>query len=227
MRVSFDSKFFEVSGRIVDMMILSLFWVLLCLPLITIVPASIAMYYAAAKVIRRETGKLIPEFFRGLKENFRQGFALNVIYILLAGFLYVISQFAQFNGLGTAIGNLYYVFLLVCILVLACVTYYLLPILSRFQINLMGALRLSLYFGSKNLGTMIPLVITFAGFCAAVYVFPMLLMIAPGFYAYLMTKPIEATFRRYIREEMPNPEAHYGMWYMDEPALPGEKGEEE
>ena len=223
MRISFDSKFFRVSEQIVDMMFLSILWLVCCIPVLTVVPATIALYYGAAKVIRRETGKIFPEFFRGFRENLRQGIPLNFLYMFLGVILYSISRFANVTGIGTPLGGFYYAFLLLFVVLLSCITYYWLPVLSRFQVSLFGGLRLSLYFGIKNLGTMIPLIITFAGAVAAVYVFPFLIIIVPGFYAYLMTKPIEATFRTYIREEMPNPEAHYGMWYMDEPAIREEK----
>ncbi len=225
MRFSFDSKFFRVSEQIVDMLFLSLCYVLCCLPVFTVIPATIALYYAAAKVIRRDAGKIFPEFFHALKDNFRQGFVLNLIYLFLGVVLYSIHQFAKAKGIGTPLGGFYYAFFLILVVVLACITYYMLPILSRFQVSLFGALRLSLYFGIQHLGTMIPLIITFAGAVAAVYVIPPLMMIVPGFYAFLMTKPIEATFRSYIRNEMPNPEAHYGMWYMDEPADAAKKEE--
>lgn len=225
MKISFDSKFFRVSEQIVDMLFVSILWVICCIPVLTVIPATIALYYAAAKVIRRETGHILPEFFRALWENMRQGIGLSFLYAFLAVVLYSISRFAKTYGIATPLGGFYYAFFLLLLLFLACITYYLLPILSRFSLSLMSGLRLSIYFGMKNLGTMIPLIITFAGAVAAVYVFPFLIVIVPGFYAFLMTKPIEKTFRSYIRDEMPNPEAHYGMWYMDEPA-DGAKTEE-
>lgn len=222
MKISFDSKFFRVSEEIVDMLFLSILWVACCVPVITVGPATIALYYAAAKVIRRETGHIFPEFFRGFRENFRQGVVLSFVYGFLAVVLYAIAEFAKGYGIATPLGGFYYAFLLLMVLFLACITYYLLPTLSRFSLSLFSGLRLSIYFGMKNLGTMIPLVITFAGAVAVVYIFPFLIFFIPGFYAFLMTKPIESTFRTYIREEM-NPEEHYGMWYMDEPADPAKK----
>lgn len=215
MKFSLDSKFFTVSGKIVDMMVLSLLWLVLCLPVLTVIPASIALYYTAAKVLRKGTGSVFPEFFHAFRENLKQGILLDLIYLAISGTLLGIRAFYQWKGVGTPLGSVYFVFLLVAVALLGGVTFYLLPVLSRFSVSLTGALRMAAYFTSRNLGTVIPMLITFAAFCAAVYLIPYFLIILPGFYAYLMTKSVEKTLREYIRESLPNPEEHAGMWYME------------
>ena len=126
------------------------------------------------------------------------------------------KQFYDWKGVETNLGSVYFVFVLVFSIVLACVSYYLIPVITRFSVTLMNGLRLALYFGSKNLFTMIPLVLTFAGAAALVYVLPYAVIIVPGFYAWLWALPVEKSFRNYIRNEMPDPEAHEGMWYMED-----------
>lgn len=214
MKFSLDSKFFTVCEKLVDMVVLSLFWVLCCMPVFTMIPASIALYYTAAKVIRRDTGNILPEFFRAFKTNFKQGFLLNLIYLLLAGVMAGIRYFCDRQGIASNLGGFYYAFYLVFLVVWVCVTFYLLPVLSRFTLTLGSALRLALYFASKNLKTMIPLIITLTGVCAVIYMFPFTILILPGFYAYLMTKSIESTFQNYILKELPHPEEHADQWYM-------------
>ena len=214
--MGFMSKTAALLTKIADMIIVSLYFILCCVPLLTLVPSCCALYQTASKVLRRDVGNLTQEFFKTLKMNLRQGIPLSLIYLLLFAMLFGMKQFYDWKGVQTNLGSVYFVFVLVFSLVLACVSYYLIPVITRFSVTLVNGLRLALYFGSKNLFTMIPLVITFAGAVALVYVIPYTLIIVPGFYAWLWALPVEKSFRDYIRNELPNPEAHDGMWYMED-----------
>lgn len=214
MKFSMSGKVAALFTRIADMAILSLLWIVMCIPVLTIIPASIALYYTAAKVLKRDCGGVFPEFFHSFRDNLRQGIALDVIYLALAAILLGIRDFWNGLGLGTDWGNVYFVFYLVCIVLLAAVSFYLLPVLSRFQVSLFSGFRLALYFAFRNLGTLIPMLITLAGACAVIYIFPVSALVVPGFYAYLMTGSVEPVLRDYIIQEL-NPEEHAQMWYMD------------
>lgn len=215
MSFSYNGRFWSGMGKVVDMILVSVYWVVLCLPIITIIPATIALYYTAAKVLRKGVSYVTPEFFRAFRQNLCQGLGVSVLYLLIILFLAAIRGFVDWQTLENNWGKVYYVFYLVFILMGAGITYYLLPVLSRFQVTVFGAFRLSLYFGSKNLLTMVPLLITLAGAVALVYTLPVTILVVPGFYAWLMTKPVEKTLRNYILNELPNPEEHEGMWYME------------
>ena len=215
MRFSYNGRFWSGMGKVWDMILLSFYWLLLCIPVITIIPSTIALYYTAAKVLRKGVSYVTPEFFRAFRQNLRQGLGVSVLYLLVVVFLFMIRGFVDWQTLENNWGKVYYVFYLVFIMVGAGVTYYMLPVLSRFQVSILGAFRLSLYFGSRNLLTMVPLLITFAGAIALVYTLPITILVVPAFYAWLMTKPVEKTLRNYILKELPNPEEHEGMWYME------------
>jgi len=216
MRFSYDGFFWRAMGKAMDMILLSFWWVLTCIPVITIIPASIALYYTAAKVLRKNVGYVTQEYFRSFRQNLKQGIGLNMLYLLIVLFLAGIHGFVEWQSLESNFGKVYYVFYLVFILVWVCVTFYLLPVLSRFQVSIFGAFRLSLYFGARNLLTMIPMVITLAGAVALCYVCPPALLFVPGFYAWLMTKSVEKALKNYILYDLPDPETHAGMWYMEE-----------
>lgn len=214
MKFSMSGKIAALFTRIADMAILSLLWIVMCIPVLTIIPSSIALYYTAAKVLKRDCGGVFPEFFRSFRDNLRQGIALDLIYLALAAILLGIRDFWTGLGLGTDWGNAYYIFYLVCIALLAAISFYLLPVLSRFQVSLFSGFRLAVYFAFRNLGTLIPMLITLAGACAAIYILPVSALILPGFYAYLMTNSVEPALRDYIIREL-NPDEHAQMWYMD------------
>ena len=53
-----DGLYARVMNGFWNILVLSVLWMLCCLPVVTLGAASTAAYYAAAKVIRRKTGKI-------------------------------------------------------------------------------------------------------------------------------------------------------------------------
>ena len=51
-----NSPFFRVMSKVFDVIVLSLLWTLCCIPVITIGPATTALYYAIVKSIRKDRG---------------------------------------------------------------------------------------------------------------------------------------------------------------------------
>ena len=49
-----DKPFWKWLGKIPELVLLSLFWFICCIPVITIGPASSALYYVALKMVRKE-----------------------------------------------------------------------------------------------------------------------------------------------------------------------------
>ena len=49
-----NNRFIEALEKIADMFLLSVLWLICCIPIITIGTSTIALYYATVKVVRRE-----------------------------------------------------------------------------------------------------------------------------------------------------------------------------
>ena len=79
-----ENGFFSFMGKFWDMILLSIIWVLCCIPIITIGPATTAMYYATVKVIRRERGYVLREFFRSFKDNLKLGLISAFIFLSIS-----------------------------------------------------------------------------------------------------------------------------------------------
>ena len=47
-----ESPFFCLLGRVLDIVVLSVLWLICSLPIVTIGPASAALYYSCAKCLR-------------------------------------------------------------------------------------------------------------------------------------------------------------------------------
>ena len=104
-----NNRFMDWLTKFSHMIVLSALWVICSLPVITIGPATIALYYAAAKTIRCGIGYPTAEFFRCMKENFRQGVLVSIGNLFAFLFCYGIYQFAMSLGLANSFGKLYYI----------------------------------------------------------------------------------------------------------------------
>ena len=91
-----ENPFFAFFGKFADAVVLHILWLVCCLPVVTIGPATTALYYVLMKDIRNEGKHYYRMFFRSFKENFRKGFLLGIIFLLVAGVL-VYSAFMYKN----------------------------------------------------------------------------------------------------------------------------------
>ena len=80
---SMDNKFFQAMGRIADLLILNLVFLVCCIPVVTIGPALTALHYVTLKMARNEESYIIRSFFKSFKQNFRQGLIINLILSLI------------------------------------------------------------------------------------------------------------------------------------------------
>lgn len=114
-----------------DLMILNWLWLLCCLPLITVGPASCALYYVTLKLVRGEAVYPVKDFFRTFRENLKPGLLLG----LLAAALLAVAAGDAFFALQQT-GMLQTVYLVIAVMVgalfltLTCFTF---PLQAMFE----------------------------------------------------------------------------------------------
>lgn len=218
---STDNKFFILMGKIFDVMVLGLLWLVLCIPVITIGPASTAIYYTMVKVIRRERSYLFKEFFRSFKLNFKQGALLTLVYAILAVVMYVDFTYildtttdgskmnAMMLGVFIALG-IFTIFSLV----------YVFPLLSRFTVTLKNLIKWSFFISVRHIGWTLLMAVLFVATALLMYYsffyMPPLILFLPGVYTLLISFPMEHIFKRYMPEaEVPDEESGIDHWYNE------------
>jgi uncharacterized membrane protein YesL len=123
---------------------LNILWLLFCIPVITIGASTTAFYYTGVKVLRRERGHIVAEFWRSFKLNFATGTKLWLLFAVLLLILGINRNIAP------DIENGYFGLFLVCfytalaLLVLAAALYSF-AALSRFNMDMLWLLKLGLY----------------------------------------------------------------------------------
>ncbi len=218
---SSDNKFFILMSKIFDVMVLGLLWLLLCVPVITIGPASTALYYTMVKVIRRERSYLLKEFFRSFKLNFKQGAIITLIYaVLIAVMAFDFMYVREMSEAGSKYGTMLFgTFLVLAIFVIFTIVY-IFPILSRFTITVKNLFKWAFFLAVRHIGWTILLTVLFIGTALMLYFsffyMPPLLIFLPGLYTLLASFPMEHIFKKYMPvEEESDEESGIDRWYNE------------
>lgn len=104
-----DNPLFVFIGKAVDILLLSILWLVLSLPVVTIGAASTALYYTMIKNVRRERGMLLKEFFCSFKLNFKQSTIMTLVLIGYLFLAWICIPFARQLDTGTLIDDIYHV----------------------------------------------------------------------------------------------------------------------
>ena len=79
-----DNKFFTVMGRVADLIMLNVVFLICCLPIVTIGASLTALHYVTLKMTRNEESYIIRSFFKSFKQNFKQATVINLIMLAVA-----------------------------------------------------------------------------------------------------------------------------------------------
>lgn len=126
-----DGKLYQVMGKLADLVLLNLLWVLCSIPVITAGASTAAFYSVLLKMARNEEAYIFRSFFHAFHENLRQASAVFGILLAACGLLgcdlYVCARMGGRAGKG-----LFTVFCVVAVFVYmtAC---YLFPVIAFFQ----------------------------------------------------------------------------------------------
>ena len=130
---NYDNPVWRFIGKLGDLIILNILWMITSIPIFTVGASTTALYYVTLKLVRDEDGYTLKSYFKSFKENFRQATIIWMIMLaagLLLGFdlyffLYMQTEASRFRTIMvTVFGSL--------TLVYACILTYVFPIQSRF-----------------------------------------------------------------------------------------------
>ena len=143
-----DSKPMQIIGRIIDLILLNIVYILTCLPLFTIGAATTALYTMCFRLMREEYSGIIMPYFRAFKENFRQATA--IWGLLLAAALpavYYLIQMLQLKGMLRYAGFLFVLIIAGSLMAAG----YVFPWISQFENGTVQALKNALFLSISHL----------------------------------------------------------------------------
>ncbi len=199
-----DSPFMTKLSKFADMVILSILWVVCCIPVFTIGPATAALYHVTLKLARKEDEGVIVCFFQGFKKNFKQGVVLNLIFLVLGAVLAM--DYFYWGGIGGTAAMICSVLFLVLFIWMLCIMFYAYPLQAQFVNSIRRTLMNAMILSTQKFGdtivifllNMIPIIVGFVSYEMFVRAAPIWVLVAPAVIAYLCSRRFVVLFAPYI-----------------------------
>jgi uncharacterized membrane protein YesL len=133
-----NSRILHFFEKIVDLFLLNVIWLILSLPIVTIFPATTAMYGVIRKwVMGKETDGVFRTFFLLFRECFLQSMGLSFLWFVLAYLIILDYQLVHANFLLLGILGL-------LTLLFLAITVYLFPVMAHLEAKWKHIIRNSL-----------------------------------------------------------------------------------
>lgn len=155
----------------VDVVGLSVLWIFLCLPVVTVGPATAALYYATVKCVRSRESGAFGSYLHSFRDNLKPGLQATLmilpIVVLLLGIHHIVRWY------GTRAGGLLYILYVAqyfALILPAGVLCWLFPLLGRFDYNVKDLFRTAFQLTLAHLPSTVIVVLLTAqsvAFCVA------------------------------------------------------------
>ncbi|MBO4337487.1 MAG: YesL family protein [Lachnospiraceae bacterium] len=154
-------KFFRIMDTFGDMVFLNIAFAVSCVPIITIGAAFTALYSQTLKMVKKEEGKVLPDYFKAFKKNLIPG---TKAWILVLLYLYLI--YVEYAYMKVVDENIYKVLLIAIgieLLILSFTLPLLFPLIARYENKTLRYFKNSLVLSLNRPGIWIRVYISWLG----------------------------------------------------------------
>ena len=216
---SWDGRFMEVLNGFGELVMLSVVFLICCVPVVTIGPAVTSLYYAVIKSVRRGRGTPLSEFFASMKRTLGKGIIITLEIMAVGAALYmgyrqaVAMNEAAAAGITTHDGKVFATVYVILGVLLMAVSVYIFPILSRFTMRTVNMWKLAFVMGIRYLPVTAAVIAgTALLIWLQIYVFPIpCIAFVPGCWCFIVTFMMEKVLLHY----MPKPAEGDDAWYYN------------
>ena len=209
---NYDNPVWRFVGRIWDLFILNLLWVICSIPIVTFGASTTAMYYCTLKIAKdRDSGGMFTMFFHSFKDNIKQSTLIWIIMALTGGILFFDIRFFSFYSpiQNTVIRMI--IFTVTCFLILLWlfIFLYIFPIQAKFINSIKQTFKLALFMSIKHLvrtiiilaGSLIILIAVYYLIMRLPGVMSMLVLILGSGISLFQASQFNMVFDKYINED--------------------------
>lgn len=205
---NYDNPVWRFIGKLGDLILLNILWIICSIPIFTIGASTTAVYYVTMKLVRDEDDSVIKSFFRSFTSNFKQATAIWLI-LMAAGALFGFDLWFFFTNQMHFSETIRLVLTAVFgggTLILIFVTLYVFPLQSRFynpvKRTLFNAFFMSVRHLLQTIGMIGTDVIVAAGAWLSMYyapqIFILFLLFGMPLIAFVNSFYFESVFKRYM-----------------------------
>lgn len=208
---NYDNPVWRFIGKLGDLILLNILWIICSIPVFTIGASTTAVYYVTLKLVRDEDDSTIKSFFRSFKSNFKQA---TVIWLIMgaAGAVLAFDFWFFTTGQMPASGVLRTVLTAVSggmLLIYLFIFTYVFPLQSRFynpvKRTMFNAFFMSIRHLLQTIGILVIDVGIIAGEYLSLFYLPQISMLLFLFgmplVAYVNSFFFTAIFKRYMPKE--------------------------
>ena len=209
---NYDNPVWRFVGRIWDLFILNLLWVVCSIPIVTFGASTTAMYYCTLKIAKdRDSGGMFTMFFHSFKDNIGQSTIIWIIMAFIGGILFFDIRFFSFYSpiQNTVIRMI--IFTVTCFLILLWlfIFLYVFPIQAKFINSIKQTFKLALFMSIKHLvrtiiilaGSLIILIAVYYLIMRLPGVMSMLVLILGSGISLFQASQFNMVFDKYINED--------------------------
>ncbi len=158
---NYDNPIWRFIGRLGDMVVLNILWIICSIPIITIGASTTALYYCTLKIVRNEDYGDIKMFFKSFRLNFKQA-TLIWIPMLIIGCV-LVFDFRFFGVVMASAGAVRVVLqgLTIALMVLWIFVFlYVWPVLSRFDNTIKNTVSNAAFMSIRYLGSTLAMIVS-------------------------------------------------------------------
>ena len=201
---------FRITERLTNLVVLNLLYLVFCIPIVTIGPATAALHYVTLKYAANEEDRVWAPFIHSFRQNLKQGILVGLIATAVGVFLaFDLYWIYQMVNAGQAFDKVVLVLVSLACIVYLMMTAYIYPLLARYDNSIKQMFRTAIILAIRHLpATLCMAVISAAPIILLMYT-PTTFMVSLTFYffigfaaiAFLHDKLIHRIFLQYTPKE--------------------------
>lgn len=143
-----ENPFVALMTKVFDTCLLNLLWLIACIPIFTIGPATQAMYYVALKISEGNDGYIMRSYWKAFKSDFKKSVIIGLI-MLCSGGLLLMDIYLAHQAATMFFRSLLPLFILL-LLLWACLMMYVFAVQARFNNSVKETFRISAALALTN-----------------------------------------------------------------------------
>lgn len=171
-----NSRFYGMMETISVFFLLNLFWILFSLPIITIFPATAALFAMVRDFSIGRNTSLFQTYIKYFRAYFKQSFVFGLAFFAFATIIYI--DFMIIDELNTVMRVLVFSVLLLLGAILMFISIYLFPVIVHFQSSLKSTVKNAFFYSIMYFPTTTISIFLLAAVGLLVFLMPILSLIA-------------------------------------------------
>ncbi len=199
-----DAPIWVALSEVADVMILSFYWWICSIPLVTVGASTTALYYVLGKKMRKESTSITRDFFYSFKMNFKQSIPLALLSLMAVVsaslYIFIAIEGTLNDSLQGAMRFIVPVGI-VFIFEMTHLSTYIWALLSRFHMKTFTMFTTAFVLVHRHLLTTIILTIAKIAIVFVTFKMPLIIIVAPGLSVAIDSYFVQGIFSRYLEIE--------------------------